>query len=219
MCDYDLFNDRSLDTRRLRSRVVGLKLPEGGFLDTKQFYILMDLFAEAYQRVVDEQPITCAATGKEFSAVIPPDTIVMDVSCPNPSHGMPMMMYVIALQFFCTPAMEAARKISKKPVKIHAWMSAQASFTIPFYAPKHWGGRGDRRPKIAEEVARSGRPLAEVAHEVRCYSLFCIQEVTEWLTISQILVTPTGSVYEAPGLPPMYDYEYKPQAVCLSNVQ
>ena len=46
-------------------------------------------------------------------------------------------------------------------------MSAQASYIVYPFAPKHWGGRGDLRPKIAEEVEKSGRPLIEVAYEVK----------------------------------------------------
>ena len=63
--------------------------------------------------------------------------------------------------------MESVRKLSKKPVKVFAWMSAQASYIVYPFAPKHWGGRGDLRPKIAEEVEKSGRPLIEVAYEVK----------------------------------------------------
>ncbi|KAK7681774.1 hypothetical protein QCA50_015121 [Cerrena zonata] len=170
------------ETEHLREliRVVGLNTSENGFLNTKYFYKYMDLFAESYQMVVDEQPITCAVTGKEIKPVIPPEAMIMD--------------------FFCTPAMEAARRISRKPVKIYAWMSGQASFIIHPYAPKHWGGRDDIRPTITEEVAKSGRPLEEVAYE--------------------ILVRPTsGSVVRTPGIPPMYDHEYKPQAVPTERIQ
>lgn len=40
------------------------------------------------------------------------------------------------------------------------------------------------------------------------------------LIYSQILVRPTsGSVVRTPGIPPMYDHEYKPQAVRLSCVK
>lgn len=73
----------------------------------------------------------------------------------------------LSLQFLCTPALKAARKISKKPVKIYAWISSQTTFTIYQNAPERWGGIGDLLPKVMEEVNSNGRPLREVANEVR----------------------------------------------------
>ena len=71
---------------------------------------------------------------------------------------------------FCTPALEAVRKLSKRPVKVYAWMSAQASYIIYPFAPPHMGGRGDLRPKVMEEVAKTGRPMEDVAYEVRHFT-------------------------------------------------
>lgn len=45
-------------------------------------------------------------------------------------------------------------------------MSGQASCILYPYAPVHRGGRGDFRYKVTEEVAKTGRPIAEVAQEV-----------------------------------------------------
>ncbi|KAK7682539.1 hypothetical protein QCA50_014339 [Cerrena zonata] len=159
-------------------RVVTLKPLDSPLTDPSQFHQYMGFFSENYERLLNEQPVTCFVSGKEITPVIPPEVLVMD--------------------FFCTPALEAVRKLSKKPVKVYAWMSAQASFIIYPFAPKQWGGRGDLRPKIAEEIARSGRPLTDVAFE--------------------ILHEPTGSIINVPGIPPMYDHERFPQKIDVGKV-
>lgn len=71
------------------------------------------------------------------------------------------------MQFFCIPGLEAVRALSHKPVKVLAWMACQASFLIYPFAPVNRGGRGDFCPKVMAEVARTGRPLEQVAEEVR----------------------------------------------------
>ena len=68
-------------------------------------------------------------------------------------------------QVVCAPALESSRKFSKKPVKIYAWMSGQASSMIYPFAPKHFGGRGDLRPRIMEQVAM-GKTLEDACYEV-----------------------------------------------------
>ena len=39
----------------------------------------MDIFAEGYENLVNERPVTCAATGKVFDPVVPPEVLFMDV--------------------------------------------------------------------------------------------------------------------------------------------
>lgn len=72
-----------------------------------------------------------------------------------------------SIQFFCVPGLEAVRKFSRKPVKVLAWMSGQAAYILHPYAPVSRGGRGDFRPRIMEEVAKTGRPIEEVSEEVK----------------------------------------------------
>ena len=73
----------------------------------------------------------------------------------------------ISYQFVCTPALEAVRRISKVPVKVHAWMTAQIAHLVYPYAPGKWGGQGDLYFKIREEAERNGKTPEEVAHKVR----------------------------------------------------
>ncbi|KAK7682538.1 hypothetical protein QCA50_014338 [Cerrena zonata] len=180
--DNEISRGLTPETEHLQSliRVVALNLPDGFPVDPKQFKIYMDLFAEAYEKLVNNQSVTCASTGKEVKTVIAPDAAIMD--------------------FFCTPALETVHKISKKPVKVYAWMSGQAGFITYPFGPVHRGGRGDLRPKVMEEVAKTGRPLVEVAQE--------------------ILMTPTGAVIKTlSGIPPMYDHELAPQLIPFNGIQ
>ena len=62
--------------------------------------------------------------------------------------------------------MEAVRRISKRPIKVYAWMPAQAAFLIDPYAPGKWGGQGDLYAKVEEEVTKSGKSAEEVVYEV-----------------------------------------------------
>ena len=57
-----------------------LKPLDGPFIDPRQFFKYMELFAELYDKVVNEQPVTCAVSGKEIPPVMPPEILVMDVS-------------------------------------------------------------------------------------------------------------------------------------------
>ena len=56
-----------------------MDLPEGFPVDPKQFKAYMDLFAEAYETLVDNKAVTCAFTKKETPVVVPPDAVIMDV--------------------------------------------------------------------------------------------------------------------------------------------
>ena len=55
--------------------------PVGGLvLEPEYFHPFMGLFAEAYENMVNEKPITCAVSGKQVPPVVPPEAMIMDVS-------------------------------------------------------------------------------------------------------------------------------------------
>lgn len=85
--------------------------------------------------------------------------------CKSPDYPELGCTLSYTIQFFCVPALESVRKISKKPVKIYAWMSGQASFMIYPFAPKHFGGRGDLRPQVMEQIAK-GKSFEDASYEV-----------------------------------------------------
>ena len=81
------------------------------------------------------------------------------------------------------------------------------------FGPKHLGGRGDLRPRIMEQVA-NGKPFEEATYEVFGPPLLNRRPFLI-LWPSKVLQTHTGELVKTVGLPPMYDHELSPQAVCL----
>ncbi|KAH9849890.1 UDP-Glycosyltransferase/glycogen phosphorylase [Lenzites betulinus] len=84
------------------------------------------------------------------------------------------------------------KKLSGTDVKMYSWASASTYVLFHVFGPKQYGGRGSFIKDIEAEAQRTGRPLDDIAVEV---------------------LRPTGKVIESPGLPPMYDFEYHPQAL------
>ncbi len=114
------------------------------------------------------------------------------------------------------PVVDAARKISKKSVKVYSWYTLPASAGLWHLGPTRLGGKGDPRSKVYEEMKKSGRPFAEVSEEVKLSSEdYCKSVLLANATISgQITAGFSDSIRHVPGLPPMYDYEAHPQEVC-----
>ena len=123
----------------------------------------MELFSESYEKIINGKPVTCSVSKKEIEPAMHPEALIMDVSLQIILSWGCTLSYTI--QFFCVPALESVRKISKKPVKIYAWMSGQASFMIYPFAPKHFGGRGDLRPQVMEQIAK-GKSFEDASYEV-----------------------------------------------------
>ncbi|CAL1707825.1 unnamed protein product [Somion occarium] len=158
-------------------RVATLDMGERKTVDALGFAAYNEAFARAYAKLVDGDTIICAHTHKKIKPISAPDAVVMD--------------------FFCVSGLEAVRKLSKKPVKVLAWMACHASVLIYPFAPESRGGRGDYRPKVMAEAASTGRPIEEVAEKV--------------------MNAYTGAIVRVPGLPLMYDYELSPQVVHLEG--
>ncbi|KAK7692877.1 hypothetical protein QCA50_004512 [Cerrena zonata] len=158
-------------------RVAALDLSESKSDEALNFTAYNEAFARAYAQLVNGQTVRCAHSGQEFGPIRSPDAVIMD--------------------FFCVPGLEAVRALSQKPVKVLAWMACQATFLIYPFAPVSRGGRGDYRPKVMAEVARTGRPIEEVAEE--------------------ILFKPLNKVVQIKGIPPLYDYEMTPQEIHMKG--
>ncbi|KAI0071140.1 UDP-Glycosyltransferase/glycogen phosphorylase [Panus rudis PR-1116 ss-1] len=104
----------------------------------------------------------------------------------------------VIFDFMCPSALDAVRKFSKQPVKALAWIASQATWYWLFTAPSHRGGRGDFYDKVLAEAARTGRPIPEVADE--------------------LYTRVDGTLIHAPGIPPMYDYEFSPQQMPIRGL-
>ena len=98
-------------------------------------------------------------------------------------------------------------------MKIFSWFSGLTYAMFYLFGPEHLGGKGNVRLLIDEEVSRTGRPLKEVAQEVRLlqgalpYANNILSQAT------QLAFASTGKVVRIPGMIPMYDHEYHPQIV------
>lgn len=63
-----------------RDRVVALKPLEGSVFDPKLLTQFMDLFAEGYEKILNEEPVVCAISGNVIEPIVPPEALIMDVS-------------------------------------------------------------------------------------------------------------------------------------------
>ena len=118
-----------------------------------------------FRKIADGQPIKCSVSGRELKPLSPPNVLIIDVSIPSSCFTENNLG--VCFQLFCTPSLEAVRKLSKVSVKVYAWTPAQLSYMIYLFAPQDRGGDGNLRTQIADEASRSGKSLVDVACEVR----------------------------------------------------
>ncbi|KAG6915692.1 hypothetical protein DXG01_010420 [Tephrocybe rancida] len=97
----------------------------------------------------------------------------------------------IIMDFFCLAELKATRALTGDSVPIISWVTGGSPTLLRCWGPESMGGFGDLSAIIQAEVERTGRPLFEVGNEV---------------------YKPTGgAVVRIPGVPAMYDYEFRPQ--------
>lgn len=159
-------------------RLIALPMPDGVSDLGERFKALVHSAVEAAKDIGEEKSLTCAYTQKGFEGVVVPKVVIVDM--------------------FLDPIIDAVRRHNKIPAKILTWYTSTASRALWSFAPEKYGGPGDLRSKVLEEVQRSGKPLYQVAHE--------------------ILSGTTDEVRCVPGLPLMYDYESEPQQSVVSDI-
>ncbi|OCH85811.1 UDP-Glycosyltransferase/glycogen phosphorylase [Obba rivulosa] len=102
-------------------------------------------FAEAYRRLVAQEPVTCAHSNAVHQPLDKPAAAILD--------------------FFCVKPCESIREAGHN-AKIFAWFSAAASSIFFLWGPVHLGGKGDVTDMVEAEASRTGRPPAQVADEL-----------------------------------------------------
>ncbi|KAH7878440.1 UDP-Glycosyltransferase/glycogen phosphorylase [Lentinula edodes] len=112
-------------------------------------------------------------------------------------HGLPPPT-VALIDPFAGYAVDAIQAIAGSKCSIFSWMTAPAGATLRLFGPEKYGGVGDLSPKAEAEMDLSGKRYAEVAKEI--YDGFS-----------------SGEIVRIPGIPAMYDYEWTPQEVNLSD--
>ncbi|KAJ3487389.1 hypothetical protein NLI96_g3563 [Meripilus lineatus] len=132
------------DTTRNLIRAIAIPLEDGPqLLDVEG---MNKSFADVYGKLVREEPVECAKTGRIYEAIPAPNTAIVDLFCNDPA--------------------KTVRKLSKRPVKVYDWIAGSSSFLLYPFGPTSKGGRGDRRPQVFETVEKTGRPINEVAEEI-----------------------------------------------------
>lgn len=63
--------------------------------------------------------------------------------------------------------MKAVHEISRRSVKVFAWNASAASYTMYPWGPRHFGGRGDLRPRILQEHSCTGESVTTIADKVQ----------------------------------------------------
>ncbi|KAI0790764.1 UDP-Glycosyltransferase/glycogen phosphorylase [Abortiporus biennis] len=131
-------------TRSLNGTIISLRTSDIPDLFSPEE--IFQAFANTFDRLLNEEPLTCARTGQQYDALPAPKSVILDM--------------------FCSVAMQSVRDKSGKSVKIYLWYPGAASFLIPVCAPPSKGGRGDFRAQIYEEVSKNERDIKEVAEEI-----------------------------------------------------
>ncbi|KAF9257355.1 UDP-Glycosyltransferase/glycogen phosphorylase [Marasmius fiardii PR-910] len=100
---------------------------------------------------------------------------------------------------FATYAIDTIRSLaSPREIPIVSWMPFPIVAASRFFGPDHLGGMGDLTCRIDKEVARTGEDPTKVG--------------------VKIFTTVKEEVIKVPGCPPMFDYEWFPQDVDLTNL-
>lgn len=98
---------------------------------------------------------------------------------------------LVILDFFCYKSMVGIRGISGSSVPVYAWQSCASASLLFLSGPEEFGGYGD----LAEKIEKIEAEDDETREEKIC----------------EIYRKDMGNLVKLPGIPPMYDYEYRPQ--------
>ncbi len=115
-------------------------------------------------------------------------------------------------QIFAELMLHNVRKLSKKPVKVYCWVSCSAAAIYTLFGPAGPSKGNSVRLGLEEEAARTGKPLPEVAEEVRYIAYYASSSYLS--PVTQFFTTVKGDLIRVPGMPAMYDHELHPQKVC-----
>ncbi|GJJ15650.1 hypothetical protein Clacol_009928 [Clathrus columnatus] len=121
-----------------------------------------------YSSIFDEKDIKCA-TGRVYAALPKPRAALLD-----------FFLYNLFLDI---------RKVSQNQVPVLAWNTTSSAYTMYYYGPKKYGGRGDISEKAVVLSEQNGTPFEQTEGEL--YISYSLQ----------------GNVVKLPGYPSLYDYE------------
>lgn len=116
-------------------------------------------------------------------------------------------------QFFGYTQMGNVRELSAKPTPVYAWQTGGATAIIRLFAPEKYSGMGNVKGRaLAQLQAGGGDDLLDIVHGVCLFSAVWCEQLADAMVL-QMFRNTTGEVISLPGIPPMYDWEFFPQAV------
>ncbi|KAH9927773.1 uncharacterized protein B0H18DRAFT_1118302 [Fomitopsis serialis] len=138
---------RNFEERELslldRIRTITLSRDSAEALDSS---VLLNNFADAYEKLVNLQPVMCVKTQTEIETTCSPDVVLVD--------------------FFGSAPIEAIRRTSKKPVKVFLWFACSATSLFCIGGPERLGGRGNLRARSEEVAKLTGVSVEEAAGQI-----------------------------------------------------
>ncbi|KAH8103111.1 UDP-Glycosyltransferase/glycogen phosphorylase [Cristinia sonorae] len=134
-------------------RVISLDTKVETPIDGKPFGEIMkeeqsryyEVFMAAYQKLLDERPVSCAVTNVEFPVVPAPKVVLVD--------------------FMVGPLAGMIKKVNSQS-QVIGFCSGMASFVYISFAPTDKSGRVDFEAKVKAAVKETGRPIHDVAEEM-----------------------------------------------------
>ncbi|KZT72409.1 glycosyltransferase family 1 protein [Daedalea quercina L-15889] len=107
---------------------------------------LPNAFADAYEKLVNLQPVRCVKTETEIETTCSPDVVLVD--------------------FFGSAPIDAVRRTSKKPVKVFFWFAGSATSLFSVSGPERHGGKGDLRARSQELAKLTSVSIDEAAGQI-----------------------------------------------------
>ncbi|TFY54047.1 hypothetical protein EVJ58_g9090 [Rhodofomes roseus] len=126
-----------------RIRIIALPCDNTNPLDSS---VLQKAFANAYEKLVNLQPVSCVKTEVEIKTTCSPDLVVVD--------------------FFGSAPIDAVRKASKKQVKVLFWFAGSATSLFCVGGPESQGGKGNLRTRSQEVAKRTCISIEEAAAQI-----------------------------------------------------
>lgn len=112
--------------------------------------------------------------------------------------------------------MKVIREISGNTVPIYAWQSGSISGIIFLFGPEYLGGNGDLAKKLELINAVDENERYEEGQKVML--ILSVHHAPAHVKYMQIYRRISGDLLSIPSLPPMYDYEFSPQAVSCNQI-
>ncbi|KAF8592151.1 glycosyltransferase family 1 protein [Ramaria rubella] len=108
--------------------------------------LIMQNLPVFYEKMINNEPLQCSATGKTFGAILKPNVAVID--------------------FILLPILQAFRAKTGKHIPIFAWQSAYCSSGLRIIGPEKLGGMGDVASVARKQAKATGGQYEAILDEL-----------------------------------------------------